>query len=86
MTVPHTITRTLAKVLPQFEGMGTNNQVLENLDVLTSLPTRSSLFSTIPQGAIPMAMILFFAFSVLSLIASPTCRVTPGEFTKIRFS
>ena len=44
---------------------------------LTSFPMRSSLFSTIPQGAMPMATILFLAFNVLSLIASPTCRVTP---------
>ena len=45
--------------------------------VLTSLPSRSSLFSTMPHGAIPIATTLFLVFVVLSLIASPTCLVTP---------
>ena len=43
----------------------------------TSFPISSSLFSTIPQGAMPMATTLFFSLVVLSLIASPTCLVTP---------
>lgn len=48
----------------------------------TSFPISSSLFSTIPQGAMPMATTLFFSLVVLSLIASPTCLVTPVKKKK----
>lgn len=43
----------------------------------TSFPTKSSLFSTMPHGARPIATTLFLALVVLSLMASPTCLVTP---------
>ena len=49
---------------------------------LTSLPMRSSLFSTIPQGAMPMATTLFLVLLVRSLMASPTCLVTPAHRKK----
>lgn len=48
-----------------------------NKTTFTSFPISSSLFSTIPHGAMPMATTLFFSLVVLSLMASPTCLVTP---------
>lgn len=45
---------------------------------LTSLPIRSSLFSTIPHGAIPIAQTFPLDFEEWSFRASPTWRITPG--------
>lgn len=44
---------------------------------LTSLPTRSSWFSTMPHGAIPMVQIFPLDLEAWSFSASPTCRITP---------
>lgn len=49
---------------------------------LTSLPIRSSLFSTIPHGAIPIAQTFPLDFEEWSFRASPTWRMTPGEKKK----
>lgn len=44
---------------------------------LTSLPTRSSWFSTMPHGAIPMVQIFPLDLEAWSFRASPTWRITP---------
>lgn len=44
---------------------------------LTSWPMRSSLFSRIPQGAMPMAHTFPLDLLECSFSASPTCRITP---------
>lgn len=46
---------------------------------LTSLPTRSSWFSTMPHGAMPMVQILPLDLEAWSFSASPTWRITPSE-------
>lgn len=49
---------------------------------LTSRPIRSSLFSTIPHGAIPMAHTFPRDLEEWSFSASPTCRITPVQCDK----
>lgn len=45
--------------------------------ILTSLPTRSFLFSITPHGAIPIVQIFRDDLEACSLRASPTCLATP---------
>lgn len=46
-------------------------------DLRTSLPTRSSWFSTMPHGAMPMVQIFPLDLEAWSFSASPTWRITP---------
>ena len=50
--------------------------------LLTSLPTRSSLFSTMPQGAIPIAQTRPLDLEEWSFKASPTWLMTPVSSRK----
>ena len=50
--------------------------------ILTSLPTRSSLFSTMPQGAIPIAQTRPLDLEEWSFKASPTWLMTPVSSRK----
>jgi len=43
------------------------------------LPTRSSWFSTIPQGAMPIVQIFPLDLEAWSFRASPTCLMTPEQ-------